>query len=411
MVRTILALALFAAGLVPAQPLPLSTPEAQGFSPERLGRLHQEFERLTKEGKRAGAITLIVRNGSIADWCTYGYRDVDAKLPMEKDSILRVYSMTKSITSAAAMILVEEGKLRLDDHVDKFIPEFKNIKVFRGGTADDPDLGKPTRPMTIKHLLTHTSGLTYGWDDGPVDKLYKKVKVFDAHSLKEFAARVSTLPLLANPGDQYQYSISLDVLGYVIEVVSGMPFDQFVKTRVLDPLKMHDTYFTVPAEKRGRVAKIYRLKEGKLVEEPREPSEPATRPYFPSGGGGLYSTIGDYARFAQALLNGGTLDGVRILGRKTVELMMANHLDHMAKPTIGDDGAEGFGLGGSVRIDLAKGNSLGSVGEFGWGGAASTYYRIDPKEHTVALLFMQYMPYDGATLDLFSTLFYQSLAD
>jgi CubicO group peptidase (beta-lactamase class C family) len=406
--RTILSCVLFFAALLPAQPLPVATPESEGLSPERLARLHHTFEQLTAEGKRAGAITMIVRNGKIADWRAYGSRDVAAKLPMEKDSICRIWSMTKSITSVAAMMLVEEGKLTLDDRVEKYIPEFKTVKVLRGGTADDPDLGKPSRPMTIKHLLTHTSGFQYGGDEGPVTEFYKRAKVFEAGTLKEFAAKAAQLPLAFDPGEKYKYGISIDVLGYVVEVVSGMPFDQFVKTRILDPLKMRDTYFVVPADKRGRVAKTYTTKDGKLVEQEREKFEDTTVPF---GGMGLYSTIGDYARFAQALANGGQLDGVRILSRKTVELMMTNHLNHMAKQTIGSNDAEGFGLGGSVRIDLAKGNSLGSAGEFGWGGAASTYYRIDPKEHTVVLLFMQYMPYDAATLDQFSTLFYQAIAD
>lgn len=406
--RTLLSLVLFCAALAPAQPFPTATPQSLGFSPERLARLHQKFQQITEEGTRAGAVTMILRNGKIADWQAYGYRDVAAKLPMEKDSIFHVWSMTKTVTSVAAMMLVEEAKLKLDDPVEKYIPEFKTIKVFRGGTADDPDLGKPARKMTIKHLLTHTSGFQYGWGDGPIDELYKRAKIFRESTLKEFASKAARLPLRANPGDEYEYGISIDVLGYVVEAASGMPFDRFVKTRILDPLKMRDTFFVVPQEKRGRVAKTYTTKDGKLVEQKREDFEDTAVPF---GGMGLYSTIGDYARFAQMLLNGGEFDGVRLLGRKTVELMMTNHLNHMAKQTIGENGAEGFGLGGSVRIDLAKGNSLGSVGEYGWGGAASTYYRIDPKERTVALLFMQYMPYDSDTLRDFSTLFYQAIAD
>jgi len=406
--RTLLSLVLLSAALLTAQPLPLSTPEAQGLSQERLKRLHQTFQQITEEGKRAGAITMIVRNGKIADWQAYGYRDREARLPMEKDSIFHIWSMTKSVTSVAAMILLEEGKLTLDDRVDAYIPEFKTVKVFRGGTADDPDLVKPSRPMTIKHLLTHTSGFRYGGGKDAVAEFYKRGNIFEGDTLAEFAHRAAQLPLDANPGDQYEYGIGIDVLGYVVEVVSGMPFDRFVKPRILDPLKMQDTFFTVPPEKRARVAKTYTTKEGKLVLQEREKFEDSSVPF---GGMGLYSTIGDYARFAQMLLDGGRLDSVRILSRKTVELMMANHLNHMPKQTIGGDEAEGFGLGGSVRIDLAKGNSLGSVGQFGWGGAASTYYRIDPKERTVALLFMQYMPYDSATLDKFSTLFYQAIAD
>jgi CubicO group peptidase (beta-lactamase class C family) len=386
----------------------MSTPEAEGLSRERLGRLHQAFQELTKDGKRAGAITMIVRNGKIADWQTYGFRDLEARLPMEKDSICRVWSMTKTISSVAALILLEEGKLRLDDRVETYIPEFKAVKVFRGGTADDPDLGKPSRPMTIKHLLTHTSGLTYGWGEGPVKELYQRAKVFEVDSLKQFVQKAAQLPLVANPGDKYEYSMSIDVLGYVVQVVSGMGFDQFVTSRILAPLKMHDTFFVLPAEKRGRVAKTYMMKDGKLVEDPPEKFEDSGVPF---GGMSLYSTIGDYARFAQMLLNQGQLDGARILGKKTVELMTVNHLNHMAKQTIGNDDSEGFGLGGSVRIDLAKGNRLGSEGQFGWGGAASTYFRIDPKERTVALLFMQHTPYDSATLEKFSTLFYQAIVD
>jgi len=363
--RKFLFLGLFVAAFLRAQPLPVSTPQAEGFSPERLARLHQTFDQMTQQGKRAGAITMIVRNGKIADWQTYGYRDRDARLPMEKDTICRIWSMTKTISSVAAMILVEEGKLTLEDRVDAYIPEFKNVKVFRGGTADDLDLAKPSRPMTIKHLLTHTSGLRYPGGDGPLAELYKRAKVFEVNSLKEFAAKASQLPLDFNPGDKYEYGMSIDVLGYVVQVVCDMPFDRFVKTRILDPLRMQDTSFVVPAEKRGRVAKTYNTKDGKLVEREPDKFEDTVVPF---GGMGLYSTIGD-------------------------------------------NDSEGFGLGGSVRLDLAKGSSLGSVGEFGWGGAASTYYRIDPKERTVGLLFMQYMPYDSATLNQFSTLLYQSIAD
>jgi CubicO group peptidase (beta-lactamase class C family) len=402
-------LSLAAAGLLAtAQPLPVSKPEAAGLSSARLDRLHQTFQKIASDGTRAGAITMIVRDGKIVDWQTYGSRDRAAGLPMEKDTICRIWSMTKSVTSVAAMILIEEGKLTLNDRVDTYIPEFKTMRVFRGGTVDDPDLAKPARPMTVKHLLTHTSGLSYGWGEGPIAEFYKRSKHFEAPTLQEFARRTARLPLIASPGEQYEYSISIDVLGYVVEVVSGMPFDQFVKTRILDPLKMQDTFFVLPADRKSRLAKTYTTKDGKLVETTPESFETTTVPF---GGMGLYSTIGDYARFAQMLANGGQLDGVRILGRKTVELMMVNHLNNLAKPTIGASGAEGFGLGGSVRVDLAKGNSPGTVGQFGWSGAASTYYRIDPKERSVVLCFMQYMPYDTATLDLFSTLYYQALVE
>jgi CubicO group peptidase (beta-lactamase class C family) len=298
--RNFLPLALFVVALLRAQPLPISTPQAEGLSPDRLARLHHNFDQITQQGKRAGVITMIVRNGKIADWQTYGYRDRDARLPMEKDTICRIWSMTKTVSTVAAMILLEEGKLTLDDRVDAYIPEFKNVKVFRGGTADDLDLAKPSRPMTIKHLLTHTSGFRYAGGEDPVAELYKRAKVFEVNSLKDFAATAAQLPLDFNPGDKYEYGINIDVLGYVVQVASDMPFDRFVKARILDPLRMQDTFFVVPAEKRSRLAKTYTTKDGKLVE-----SKPAKfdGTAVPFGGGGLYSTIGDYARFAQMLLN------------------------------------------------------------------------------------------------------------
>jgi CubicO group peptidase (beta-lactamase class C family) len=394
--------------LVFSQPLPISTPEKEGLSSVRLDRLHDEFEKLTREGRKAGAITLIARNGKIADWRAYGHRDLEAGLPMEKDSICRIWSMTKVVTSVAVMQLIEEGKLRLTDPIDMYVPELKNMKVYQSGNADNPELIAAARPITIKHLLTHTSGFTYPGSNATVPELYRRAKIFDVANLKEFAGKVGKMPLQFHPGDRYEYGISTDVLGYVVQVVSDLPFDQFVQKRILEPLKMNDTHFDLPEEKKSRLAKTYTYKDGKLTAPQAIVDVPRKVPF---GGMGLYSTIGDYARFGQMLLNGGQLNGVRILSRKTVELMTTNHLGHLANPSINADGAEGFGLGGSVRIDLAKGNTLGSVGQFGWGGAATTYFRMDPKEKTVALLFMQYMPYDAPMLERFSTLFYQAIAD
>jgi CubicO group peptidase (beta-lactamase class C family) len=397
--------------LLAGQPLPVSTPEKEGLSPERLERLHKWFDQTVIDGKRAGAITLIARNGKIADWKTYGYRDLAQRLPMEKDTICRIWSMTKVITSVAAMMLVEEGKIGLTDPVHKYIPELKTLKVLKGGTADEPLLEDAFRPVTVKHLLTHTSGLTYTWGDSPVAKLYNRKKIFDNASLKEFIGKVATLPLVAQPGEKYNYGINLDVLGYLVEVVSDMPFDRFVQTRILTPLKMNDTYFELPGEKRNRLARTYTIKEGKLVENPPDDLVGSIRPAVPYGGMSLYSTIGDYARFGQMLLNGGQLDGVRLLSRKTVELMTVNHLNDLAVPYTSASGAYGFGLGGSVQVDIAKANIPGSLGQFGWDGAATTRFRMDPKEKLMALLFMQHMPFDSPTLDLFLTLAYQAIAD
>ncbi|MGH9632866.1 MAG: serine hydrolase domain-containing protein, partial [Bryobacteraceae bacterium] len=221
------------AALLCAQPLPVSTPEKEGLSSERLERLHKRFEEMVQEEKRAGAITMIVRNGKIADWETYGYRDLAKQLPMEKDTICRIWSMSKVITSVAVMMLIEEGKLTLSDPVHEYIPELKSVKVLKSGTADNPVLVDTVRPITVKHLLTHTSGLTYTWGDDPVAELNRRAKIFEVSSLKEFIDRVATVPLLAQPGEKYNYSISIDVLGYLVEVVSDMPFDKFVQTRIL----------------------------------------------------------------------------------------------------------------------------------------------------------------------------------
>lgn len=403
--RIILVLAFLAAALE-AQPLPASTPEKEGISSQRLGRLHAKLEELTKAERPPGAVSMVIRNGRIVDWRNFGLRDVESKLPMEKDSIFRVYSMTKPITSVAVMMLVEEGKLALSDRVDQHIPEFKGLKVFKGGTVERPDLAAPERPMTVKHLLTHTAGLTYGWSNDNVSELYRKTKVFEVGTLKEFIERTAKLPLIASPGEKYEYSIAIDVLGYLVQVVSGMPFDKFVEERITTPLKMRDTHFVLPAEKRARLAKIYNLREGKLAV-----SEGLEAKGVPFGGMGLFSTIGDYARFAQMLANSGELEGARLLGRKTVDLMMMNHLTGLARPTIGGDDSDGFGLGGSVRIEPAKSGRPGSAGLFGWDGAASTRFRVDRKEKLVYLLFVQWMPFDTPLLNLYETLVYQALVD
>ena len=408
--RLMLSLLLFTA-LLAGQPLPLSTPEKEGLSPERLQRLHRVFEQAVADGKRAGAITLIARNGKIADWKAYGFRDLEKRLPMEKDTICRIYSMTKVITSVAAMMLIEEGRMSLTDPVHKFIPELKRMKVFRSGTADEPNLEDAARPITVKHLLTHTSGLTYTWGESPVPALYNRAKVFDNASLREFVGKVATLPLIAHPGERYNYGINTDVLGYLVQVVSDTPFDTFVQNRILTPLKMHDTHFRLPGEKAARLAKTYEVKNGKLVEFKAEDVVGRVAENVPYGGMSLLSTTADYARFGQMLLNGGQLDGVRLLSRKTVELMTANHLNGLKVPHIDADGGYGFGLGGSVRLDIAKANIPGSIGQFGWDGAATTRFRMDGKERTVALMFMQYMPFDSEIMNLFETLFYQSIAD
>jgi CubicO group peptidase (beta-lactamase class C family) len=399
-----------------AQPLPVGTPESEGFSPERLERLHAMLQRHVDEGKHAGLISLVARHGRIVDWRAYGSRDLGARLPMEKDTIVRVYSMSKVISSAAVMILYEEGRIKLEDPVGTYLPALAKLKVFTGGSVKRPRLVDATRQMTVKDLLTHTSGLIYGFGKGPIDEIYRDAKLLESSSMDDFVTHLAKLPLAHQPGARFSYGLSIDVLGAIVEKVAAMPFERFVEERITKPLGMLDTSYDVAEAKRGRMAKVYTLdKANALVEVPETQLagvDPEAGRGFAAGGAGMFSTIGDYARFGQMLLNGGELDGVRILGRKTVELMMANHLNHLARTSTEFCEAEGFGLGGSVRVDLAKGNMLGSLGQFGWSGAATTYFNLDPKENTIVLVFAQHFPFNQHGLFWqFSTLMYAALVD
>jgi CubicO group peptidase (beta-lactamase class C family) len=418
--RAVTLCAVLAAGVAPratAQPLPVATPESQGFSAERLERLHKRMHEFVDAGKHAGIEVLIARNGKIVDWRSYGLRDRDQKLRVEQDTIFRIYSMSKVIASAAAMILHEEGRLKLDDPISKYLPGFEKPRVMTGGTAKAPVLVPAKSPITVKHLVTHTSGYIYGFGKDPIDKIYGDAKLMQAPTVAAFLERASRVPLAQQPGRSFRYGIGIDLLGAVIEKVSGQTLDAFIASRITGPLGMRDTGFVVPPEKRERLAKIYTTgKDGKLADLPVTPGEvsypdPDGR-LFPSGGGGLFSTMGDYARFGQMMLNGGELDGVRILGRKTVELMEANHLSGFSRETLDSNDYEGFGLGGSVRVNLARGSRLGSVGQFGWSGAATTDFRIDPREGLMILVFAQHFPFNQH--DLFwhvQTLAYAALVD
>jgi CubicO group peptidase (beta-lactamase class C family) len=398
----------------PTTPLPVATPESQGMSSERLARGRAEVQRFLDEGKHAGAVSLVVRNGKIVDGAAYGKRDLEAGLPMEKDTIVRIYSMSKIVTSVAALILLEEARFRLEDPIGDYLPELARMKVLTGGTAERPLQADAKGPITIKHLFTHTSGLTYDFGERPVEKLNRAAKLPEAPSLADFVVRVSRLPLAHEPGERFDYGVSTDILGALVEKVSGRPFGVFLEERVFRPLGMKDTGFSVPEAKQSRLAKIYEKgKDGKL--QPAKPIfgiQPTPGPKLESGGAGLFSTAGDYARFMQMLLNGGQLDGVRVLSRKTVELMMANHLNQLERTTHQFSESDGFGLGGAVRLDLAKSNTLGSVGQFGWDGAATTHARLDPKERIVIILLMQHFPFGEFKLfDRFSTLVYAAIVD
>ncbi len=392
-----------------------TSPAKAGFSSQRLERLHDGMKAYVDERKHSGIITLVARRGKVVDWQTWGYRDIDKAAPMERDTICRIYSMTKLVTTVAALILFEEGRIALDDPVSNYLPEFADVKVLLGGTAESPALEAPKRPMTIKHLLTHTSGMTYEFlGNELVHQLYQRAQLWECDSLKGFVERVAQLPLKHHPGEEWSYGVSLDVVGYLIEVVSGQSFERFLQERVFEPLEMKDTGFSVPLEKRERLAKLYEHgPDGNLrpaVAILGALAEPGKG--FPSGGGGLFSTAGDYFRFAQMLLDGGRFGKRQILGRKTVEYMMVNHIADLKSPTVTWNSSEGFGLGGAVRINLHAGHGLGSIGQFGWYGAATTYCNIDPREGTVAILLAQHLPFnEHRVFEKFSTLFYQALLD
>jgi CubicO group peptidase (beta-lactamase class C family) len=401
-----------------AQSLPTATPESQGFSGERLERLRKRMHEFVTDGKHAGVVLLIARNGRIVELRTFGMRDREQKLRMEEDTIFRIYSMSKVITTVAAMILHEEGRLKLDDPISKYLPGFAKPKVMMGGTVKAPVLVAARKPITVKQLLTHTSGYIYGFGKEPIDRIYNDSKLLQAPTMAAFLERAAKMPLVQQPGQSFRYGIGIDLLGAVVEKVSGQTLDAFIESRITGPLGMKASGFSVPAEKRARVAKVYTTgKDGQLTELER--ITPGDIPYpdeqgrlFPSGGGGMFSTIGDYARFGQMLLNGGELDGVRILGRKTVELMEANQLSGLSRETVDSNDYDGFGLGGSVRVSLARSSRLGSVGQYGWSGAATTDFKIDPTEHLMTLVFTQHFPFNEH--DLFwhvSTLTYAALVD
>lgn len=412
----LVALALSTLLLAPAagrEPLPFATPDSQGLSAARLDRVQAAITGSVEAERHAGAVWLIARHGRIVDWQARGFRDLEARLPMERDTIFRIYSMSKVITTVAAMILVEEGRLRLEDEVGSLLPALASMQVWKSGTEARPVLVPAERPITVKQLLTHTSGLIYGFGEAPIDKVYQKANLYASPSMQAFVEAVARMPLAFQPGERYAYGFGIDVVGALVEKITGQPFEQFVRDRITGPLEMRDTGFDLPASAHSRIARIYtRDSDGALtVVEPFADVHPAPGRGFAAGGAGMFSTAADYARFGQMLLDGGELHGVRILGRKTVELMMLNHLAHLDQPTVEAGGGDGFGLGGLVRVNVANTNGLGSVGQFGWNGAACTFFRIDPVEDTLVLLLTQQAPYDEAEFDRFSTLFYASLVD
>ncbi len=393
-------------------------PEDVGFSSHRLARIRPAMQRYVDEKKLAGIITLIARRGQVVHLEKVGMADIAAGKPMQLDTLFRIYSMTKPITSVAVLMLMEEGRFHLMDPISRYIPAFKEVKVLDNASGSGVRYVDPVRPVTIHDLLTHTAGLSYGFEEHVyIDELYQKhvwaaTETNPDLTLEAFVGEVAKMPLAHQPGTLFRYSVATDVLGFLVQVVSGMPFDEFLKQRILRPLGMPDTDFHVPPDKIERFAATYGPdeKDGLKVIDPPRTGRYVRPTRNPSGGGGLVSTTGDYLRFAQMLLNQGELDGVRLLGRKTVQWMTANHLPVGIHPFDAPDA--GFGLGVSVTIDLGRSPTLASLGNFGWGGAANTLFWVDPQEELIGILMTQFMPSDTYPVNPdFRNLTYQALVD
>jgi CubicO group peptidase (beta-lactamase class C family) len=376
-----------------------------GFSPERLQRITQYVETTISEKQFAGVNAAVMHNGKVVYSRSFGYRDLEGKKPMHEDTIFRIASMTKPITTTAAMMLYEEGKFLLDDPVSKYIPGFANMTVLAKENGDQSQTVPLQRPVTIRHILTHTSGLIN-------TAAYEKNKIFD-HSkpLSAMAGIIGTVPLAHQPGAAWRYGQSIDVLGYLVEVWSGETLDVYLARHIFEPLAMRDTGFFVPKEKIERLAKLYTLNDRGVVSESPNQGDPTRRPAFLAGAGGLYSTQADYFRFAAMLLNAGALDGHKLLSRMTVEYMMRNQVPLDIIPPDGPNGRKGygFGFGGAVLMDAAKAETLSVDGEYNWGGANGTYFWIDRENRLIGLWLVQRPPFTQPPSKRFKVLAYQAM--
>ena len=407
-------------------PAVATDPSGLGFDADRLSRIDSHFAKYVDDGRLPGWHAVVSRRGQVVHSSTYGQRDMAAGLPFEDDSVVRMFSMSKPVTSVAAMMLHEEGAFGLKEPISTFIPEFADTPVYRSGSFVKPELEPQTEPIRIWHLLTHTSGLTYGFHNThPVDALYRAAGFAWGNppgmDLADCCRTWAGIPLVFQPGSEWNYGVSTDVLGRVVEVVSGQPLDVFMKERIFEPLGMTETDFWVPAERADRFAELYiphpttglavPIPGGAAMDHP---------PAMLGGGGGLAGTAADYLHFAHMLLGRGELDGVRILGSRTVDFMTQNHLpggadlEAYGRPLFAEttfDGV-GFGLGFSVVLDPAQNRVLGSVGDYSWGGAASTIFWVDPVEEIVGMFLTQLLPSSTYPIrEEFKSLVHQALVD
>ncbi|HZR26269.1 MAG TPA: serine hydrolase domain-containing protein [Vicinamibacterales bacterium] len=368
-----------AADKVGGRDLAMASPESVGVSADRLNRLHAAMKKLTDDRQVAGIVTLLERHGKVVDFNAYGVRNAKASEPLQKDAIFRIYSMSKPVTGVAMMMLYEEGKWRLDDPVARYIPEFGKLKVYTGKNDDGtPKLEDARRSMTMRELMTHTAGLGYVLQpNNPVDRMIIDGNILNsAAPLQAMIDGLAKTPLLAQPGTRWSYSIAVDVQGYLVEKFSGMSFADFLKTRIFDPLGMKDTAFYVPKEKLARFSEVHTGAGANLALDNRP--DPVVVPAGASGGGGLFSTASDYARFCEMLLQGGHLNGVRLLAPRTVEMMRTNHVNPDPLKTM--PAGTGWGMDFQVVTDAAAAGESVSTGTFSWWGIAGTWFWIDPKE-------------------------------
>ena len=377
---------------VAATPLPVSSPASQ--HPQQLERMHELVGGFIDDGKYAGAATMVVRNGKIVDWQSWGKASLRTNAPVEKDTIYRIYSLSKVITATAVLQLLEQNKLQLNQKVTDFIPEMQALRVYKNGTVDDIKHEEIKTPITIEMMLNHTAGFTYDFfNHSPVHSLYKKADLFNSESLDDFLGRVIELPLLAQPGEAFNYSISYDQLPVIIQRASGMKFEEYIRENITMPLKMSDTAYYVPKEEMHRLADIHFEKDGKLKAATKGIPHYADKGRgLNAGGAGMFSTIGDYARFAQYILNGGELDGKRILGEKTIALAMKNSLPEGSSAFIP---SQGWGLMSGLFLDIPGETSPVSEGTFFWYGGSTTHFFADPAQNLIGLIFVQHVPMDA----------------
>ncbi len=384
--------------------------ENSGMSEERLDRIKPIMQKYVDDDKLGGVISMVYRKGELVHEEYYGYRNLDRRLPMTEDTIFRIYSMSKPITTVAALMLYEQGHFLLSDPVQQYIPELKGLMVYDANAKDGSKRRKPKRPITIHDLMTHTSGFSYGvFSATAVDSLYWDVNPLQANDLDDFIERMAKLPLINEPGESWYYSVSTDMLGALIERVSGEKFGDFLKTNIFDLLEMSNTRFDVRNDELDRFAVNYEWDKsgGLVVADSGSTSQFIAPRTMHSGGGGLVSTAHDYLKFTRMLLNDGELDGVRLLGRKTVELMRSNHLKQGEYAP-----GWGFGLGVRVNMNPAKTKLPTTRGMYGWAGMANTFFFIDPEEEMIGMVWTQLLPFGHFPIrDQFVTATYQAIID